>query len=119
MKSNIVVAMVFAIFIAVFAILNAAAIEVNLIFTKMQISAALVILISASLGAVIVYFIDAISDFKKKKNYKAMEKNYYTTLAENIELKEIQDKLKNDIETLKKTVESREDKEGVIDAEES
>jgi len=41
-------------------------VPINLVFTTVNVSAALVILISA-IGAVIVYFIGAVSRFKLKK----------------------------------------------------
>lgn len=74
MQKNVVVILLFAIVIALFAILNAGAIPVNLIFAKVQISAALVILISAAIGAIIVYSFDAIALFKHKKQAKEADK---------------------------------------------
>ncbi len=82
MQKNIIVTLLFAIVIALFAILNAGAVPVNLIFAKVQISAALVILIAASIGAIIVYSIDAIALFKYKKIIKGNEKTIETLTKE-------------------------------------
>lgn len=76
MQKNIIITLLFSIVIAVFAILNAAAISVNLIFVTLEVSAALVILISASLGAVLVYFLNLAAKMKLKKISKATEVKY-------------------------------------------
>lgn len=74
MQKNIIITLLFSILIALFAILNAGVVPVNLIFTQIDISAALVILISASIGAIIVYSLDAVSKIKTKKKHKELEK---------------------------------------------
>ncbi|MCK8058524.1 MULTISPECIES: lipopolysaccharide assembly protein LapA domain-containing protein [unclassified Fusibacter] len=88
MQKNIVIILLCSIGIAVFAILNAGAVPVNLIFTKVNVSAALVILISASLGAIIVYFLDTVSRMKSKKSKKEFEKMLLKMTNENQQLKE-------------------------------
>lgn len=70
MQKNVIITLIFAVFIAIFAVMNASPVSVNLIFTEIDISAALVILISAFIGAVIVYSIDAVHKFKLKKDLK-------------------------------------------------
>lgn len=82
MQKNVVVILLFAIVIALFAILNAGAVPINFIFAKANISAALVILISAALGAIIVYSFDAIALFKFKKKVKELEKSLLEAQAE-------------------------------------
>lgn len=88
MQKNILITLLFSIFIAIFAILNAQAVEVNFAFTSVNVSAALVILISASFGAIIVYSIDMVSKLKIKKRVKEIEKNLVTVTTENLSLKE-------------------------------
>lgn len=75
MQKNLIVTLLFSILIAFFAILNAAAIPVNLIFVTVDVSAALVILIAASLGAILVYSLDIAGKMKMKKAIKVAEKN--------------------------------------------
>lgn len=76
MQKSLIVTLLFSIVIAIFAILNAAPIEINLIATKLSVSAALVILISASFGAVVVYSLEVFSKLKAKKQYRDLEKQY-------------------------------------------
>lgn len=73
MQKKIVVALILSIAIAIFAISNAVTVPVNFVFYSVHISAALVILISACIGAMIVYFIGAVSRFKLKKRCKELE----------------------------------------------
>ncbi|MBM7563000.1 LapA family protein [Fusibacter tunisiensis] len=105
MQKNMIITLLFSILIAFFAILNAAAIPVNLIFMKMDISAALVILLSASIGAVIVYSLDTVSKMKSRKRCKEFEKN---NAMMNKEIKELQEKSTSqllEIENLKMKIE--------------
>lgn len=76
MQKSLIVTLLFSIVIAIFAILNAAPIEINLIATRLSVSAALVILISASFGAVVVYSLEVFSKLKAKKQYRDLEKQY-------------------------------------------
>lgn len=73
MQKNLIIILLFSILIAIFAILNAVVVPINLIFTKVDISISLVILISACIGAVITYALDTISKIKKKKKIKELE----------------------------------------------
>lgn len=116
MQKNIIYTLVLSVFIAIFAILNAAAVQVNLIFAKVNVSAALVILISASIGAIIVYSIDTVYKLKVKKQIKEHEKNILSLTnenemlknknknfeVENNDLKEINEKYNAEIIVLKK-----------------
>lgn len=88
MQKNLIIILIFSIFIAMFAGLNAAAIQINLIFAQIEISAALVILISASIGAVIIYFAGAFGKMKSAKKIKELEKKVSVLTAENEALKE-------------------------------
>jgi putative membrane protein len=87
-QKNLIIILIFSIFIAMFAGLNAASIQINLIFAKIEISAALVILISASIGAVIIYFAGAFGKMKSAKKIKELERKASALTAENEALKE-------------------------------
>ena len=104
MQRNLIITLLFSILIAVFALLNAAVIPVNLIFITVEISAALVILISACLGAILVYFLDLAAKLKLKKSSKISQ----AKLDEQLELFTVKEKgyleeidgLKNEIAVL-------------------
>jgi len=104
MQKNMIITLLFSILIAVFAILNAAVISVNLIFVTLEVSAALVILISASLGAILVYFLDLATKIKLKKTSRSTLVKYEEqlelfTVKEKAYLEEI-DGLKNEVSIL-------------------
>ena len=112
MQKNMVITLLFSILIAVFALLNAAVISVNLIFVTLEVSAALVILISASLGAVLVYFLDLATKIKLKKTNKTTVIKYEEqlelfTVKEKSYLEEI-DGLKNEVSILETQFEALE-----------
>lgn len=114
MQKNIIITLILSIFIAVFAILNAAAVEINFLFAKVNVSAALVILISACVGAIIVYSIDALSKRRTKKEIKDKEK---TIVRMTTELQELTDKYKDctdELEVLKEQIEIVEENQGVV-----
>ena len=66
MSWKFVLSLIFALIVAVFAIQNAESVGVTLLFKKTEISQALIILISAVLGALIVAFLGLISQMKLK-----------------------------------------------------
>lgn len=101
MQKNIIITLILSIFIAVFATLNSAAVPVNLIFTKVNLSAALVILISASIGAIIVYSIDAISKLKSKRKIKESEKTISSLTDDNKKLLEENKSIQSELSLLK------------------
>ena len=74
MQRNLIIILVLSIFISLFAILNAGAVPINLFFTSLEISVALVILISATIGAVIVFFLDTASKYQYSKKIKESQK---------------------------------------------
>lgn len=73
MQKNILIMLVFSVFIAIFALMNSEIVPVNLVFVELNLSAALVILISATIGAVIIYSFDAVVIYKLRKKIKALQ----------------------------------------------
>lgn len=106
MQRKIVFALILSILIAVFAILNAVNVPVNLIFLKVNISAALVILISASIGAMIVYFIGAVSRYKLKKSCEDLEESKINFEREISLLKEKNKQLASELRQYRTTKET-------------
>ncbi len=81
MQFNFILSLIFATFIAIFALKNSDKVLIDFIFTKVNISQAIVIFISAILGAVIVAILGSIKNFKFKKEIKEL-KNKLATIEE-------------------------------------
>ncbi len=88
MQKNLIIILVLSIFISLFAILNAGPVPINLFFTTLEISVALVILISATIGAVIVFSLDAASKYQYRKKIKESRKHAEKLEKEKEELQE-------------------------------
>lgn len=129
MQLGFILSLIFAIFITVFAIANHDPIEINFIIAKGEYSLALVIFISAALGAIIVTLLGLVRQIKmtlnikesKKKINELTEKN--TSLSEELKtLKEIFEFENNDMNTPEDIVEVSEDiieiKEDVVETNE-
>lgn len=75
MQIGFVLSLIFATLVAIFAIQNSAVIYVKFFFTSFQVSQALIIFISAVLGAVIVMFLGIRREYNLRKEIKQLEKN--------------------------------------------
>lgn len=69
-----IVSLVFAIIIAIFALTNSSPVVINLFFYRFTASQALIILISAALGAIIVTFLGIVRYIRLKSQIKALHK---------------------------------------------
>lgn len=106
MQRGFIFSLLFAIMVAVFALKNANKVLIDFIFGKVNISQALVILISAILGAVIVAIMGSVKNFKLKKDNKELNKKLESIKKEKNELMlmlEEQEKEVLDIEEEKDT----------------
>lgn len=65
-----IVSLLFAILIAVFAVQNSASVLINFLFTEVEVSQALVIFISALVGAIIVALLGLVKHRKMAKTIK-------------------------------------------------
>ncbi len=88
MQSTFIVALVFAVLVAVFAILNGEVVTINLLFQKFQISQALVILIAAILGAISVYMMNLVNKVKTSLKIKDLNKKLKQSEMEIAAMKE-------------------------------
>lgn len=70
-----IVSLVFAIIITIFALTNASPVVINLFFYKLVASQALIIFISAALGAVIVTSLGLVKHIKLKNQIRALRKS--------------------------------------------
>ncbi|MNZ95178.1 Lipopolysaccharide assembly protein A [compost metagenome] len=67
-------ALVFALIIAIFAVINVEAVQVNFLFTKASMPLILVILASTLLGGMTVGLLGMIRQYKLQRNVKMLEK---------------------------------------------
>lgn len=102
MQFGFILSLIFAILVTIFAIQNSSIIAVNFLFAKIEISQALIIFISAILGAVIIMLLGLKREFSLRRSNKQLNKKIdeidlknSTLLKENMELKEELAKLKN------------------------
>jgi len=94
MQLTIVISLIFAVFIAFFAVQNAGVVVINLLWYKISLSQAVVILCSALIGVLIMLPFDAVRAIKNK--FKLMELS-----SENKRLKEELKKADSQKETAK------------------
>ncbi len=78
MKLSVILSLLFAVLIAVFALMNGAPVSVNLGFASFVTSQAVVILVSTAIGAVIIYLFDLIAKVKTRFRIKELEKRIAT-----------------------------------------
>lgn len=74
MEKGFIFSLIFAALVAIFALANADKVAIDFLFTKVQISQAIVIFISTILGAVIVALLGAFKTLKLKKEIKELNK---------------------------------------------
>lgn len=87
MDWKFVLALVFALLVAVFAIQNAGAVDINFLTMELSISQALVILISAVFGALTVLLLSLVRWLRSQSKLKTSVKTINTLEQENKELK--------------------------------
>lgn len=100
MQLTIILSLLFAVIIAIFAGLNSSVVVVNFLFTKVEMSQAIVILISAVFGAVLVYLINIVKAFKRKREIKTLSSENSKYEKQIIELNEKINELKEEKEAL-------------------
>jgi putative membrane protein len=100
MQTYLVGALVFALMVAVFAVQNTRAVDVNFIFWRLNdISLVLVILGSAAVGAVVVFLLGTFKQIGLYKKTKELEKNNKELLKE-LEAIRVKDDAQDDIDQL-------------------
>lgn len=73
MQVSVILIMIVVLLITVFTVVNAAPVSLSLVFTRMEVSLALIILISALLGALILFLIGLFDGRKKSQKTKQLE----------------------------------------------
>lgn len=74
MQFFLILWLVFALLVALFAALNGTTVNVNLVFSSYESSLALVILVSAFLGALAGYTVDLVPKIKNRLKIRELEK---------------------------------------------
>ena len=108
MKKNLeikfVLSLIFAILVAIFAIQNAVAVEINFLFARFTISQALIILISAIVGAIVVLLISLMNQISQRKKNKELKKEVHRLNEEIEAMQNPKDDLNQDSQLLNKHV---------------
>ena len=76
MEKGFILSLIFAAIVAVFALKNGDKVLIDFLFTKVEISQAIVIFASAISGAVTVSILGTMKNLKFKKEIKELKKNY-------------------------------------------
>lgn len=97
MQAGFILSLVFATIVAIFALNNADKVLIDFIFNKVYISQALVIFLSAILGAVIVAILGSVRVLKLKKEVKELNKRNEFLTNENDNFKILLTERENDI----------------------
>lgn len=100
MEKWFIISLVIAILIGIFAISNGEVVDVNLFVTTIQVSQAIVIFISALLGAVIVFIFETVRLWKLKRLLKDANKQLSQKEKENNSLLELIKNKDREIESL-------------------
>ncbi len=74
MQKSFIIVLVTGLVVAMFAVLNAKPVEVNMIFKTFVMSQAIVILVSATLGALAMFLMNIVQVMKLKKQVKQLSK---------------------------------------------
>ncbi|WIV11821.1 LapA family protein [Proteiniborus sp. MB09-C3] len=117
MEFKFIVSLLFAVLVAIFAIQNAGNVEINFLFAKFTVSQAVVILVSAIVGAIIVLLLGLIKQIKQNMKIKQLTKEVTKFTDENATLQAKIDELTISIEQDKITEEKNkeaESKEGSL-----
>ncbi|NLM04599.1 MAG: DUF1049 domain-containing protein [Clostridiales bacterium] len=111
MQIYFIFSLIASIILIVFAITNATPVPIKIFMLQYELSLALIIFICTAFGAIIATFIGFVKQFKLKKEIKNLKK-------ENKELMNVQEKLNEEISSLKISLENYENlSEEIMDHE--
>jgi len=114
MQKGFIFSLIFAAIVAIFALANANKVAIDLLFTKIQISQAIVIFISTILGAIIMALLGMVRTFKLKKEIKELNKEIEPLETELGNLKSLLENRGEEIKNLNTRIEEmREEKESL------
>ncbi len=104
MEKGFVFSLIFAAIVAVFALNNADKVLIDFLFTKVEISQAIVIFASAILGAVTVSVLGLVKNIKFKKEIKELNKKVDSIENERKNLESLLEERGEEIKSLKNKV---------------
>lgn len=105
MERGFIFSLIFAAIVAVFALNNGDKVLIDFLFTKVEISQAIIIFASAILGAVIVSILSTVKNLKIKKEIKELNKKIDSIEEQRKNLELLLEERGNEIKTLnEKTV---------------
>lgn len=111
MQFNFILSMIFALFVAIFAIVNSEPVTINLFFKTINSNMAVVIFFSTGLGGLIVFLFNTVTSFKKNREIKSVSKEKSSVEVELEKAKETIDKYEKEIVDYKNTIESLQKKD--------
>ena len=100
MQVTYIFMLVFAVIIALFAAFNGGNVEINLLFTKILLPQAVVIIGSAAIGSILGYSFDLLKRIKSRIRIKELEKQNNILLQENEKLRAVQEPISEEVESL-------------------
>lgn len=109
MEKSFILSLIFAAIVAVFALKNGDKVLIDFIFTKVEVSQAIVIFLSAILGAVVVAILSGVKNIKYKKEIRDLNKKIQSMEEENYNMKALLENRGEEITKLKKIIEELEE----------
>src|SRR5690606_23593118 len=110
MEKSFILSLIFAVIVAVFALKNGDKVLIDFIFTKVEVSQAIVIFLSAILGAVVVAILNGVKNVKHKKEIRDLNKKIQSIKEENNNMKALLEDRGEEITKLKKSIKELEQK---------
>lgn len=111
MQRGFIISLILAAIVGAFALNNSELVEINLFFTTIIISQAIIIFLSAILGAVIVAFLGWFRSLKLKKEIRELNKKIMVIEDEKLKLIDLIDKKEDQIKQLYQINTSKHSKE--------
>lgn len=102
MERGFIFSLVFAVIVAIFALKNGDKVLIDFLFTKVEVSQAIVIFLSAILGAVTVSILGIVKNIKFRKEIKALNKKADLMVNKNKNLESLLEERGNEIKNLNK-----------------
>ena len=101
MEKSLIIVLIFAILISVFALGNSEIVEVDFLFTKVNMSQAIVILLSSIIGALAMFLFSGIKQYKLQKENKLLIDNLTRLEEEKLDLEKLLEERMREISKLK------------------
>ncbi len=110
MEKSFILSLIFAAIVAVFALKNGDKVLIDFIFTKVEVSQAIVIFLSAILGAVVVAILSGVKNIKYKKEIRDLNKELQSLKEEKNNMQVLLEDRGEEIAKLKKSIKELEQK---------